>query len=56
MALFRTIQEYIARDANNSARVEKELSNIMYYDPYRAFGSQNKIVYSTRLVRRATFF
>ena len=30
--------------------------NIMYYYPYRAFGDQNKIVYSTRFVRRAIFF
>ena len=30
---------------------------ILYnYYPYRAFGGQNKIVYSTRLVRRAIFF
>ena len=29
----------------------------MYYYPYRAFGGQNKIVYSTRFVtRRAIFF
>ena len=26
------------------------------YYPYRAFGGQNKIVYSTRFVRRAIFF
>ena len=31
-------------------------SNIPYYYPYRAFGGQNKIVYSTRFVRRAIFF
>ena len=30
--------------------------NIIYYYPYRAFGGQNKIVYSTRFVRRAIFF
>ena len=30
--------------------------NILYYYPYRAFGGQNKIVYSTRFVRRAIFF
>ena len=30
---------------------------ILYnYYPYRAFGGQNKIVYSTRFVRRAIFF
>ena len=29
---------------------------IMDYYPYRAFGGQNKIVYSTRFVRRAIFF
>ena len=32
------------------------MSNIMNYYPYRAFGGQNKIVYSTRFVRRAIFF
>ena len=32
------------------------IRNIMYYYPYRAFGGQNKIVYSTRFVRRAIFF
>ena len=26
--------------------------NIKYYYPYRAFGGQNKIVYSTRFVTR----
>ena len=31
------------------------LSNYYYY-PYRAFGGQNKIVYSTCFVRRAIFF
>ena len=30
--------------------------NIVYYYSYRAFGGQNKIVYSTRFVRRAIFF
>ena len=31
--------------------------NIIHYYPYRAFGGQNKIVYSTRFVtRRAIFF
>ena len=30
--------------------------NIPYYYPYRAFGGQNKILYSTRFVRRAIFF
>ena len=30
-------------------------NNNNYY-PYRAFGGQNKIVYSTRFVRRAIFF
>ena len=29
---------------------------ILYYYPYRAFGGQNKIVYSTRFVRRAILF
>ena len=29
--------------------------NIYYYYSYRAFGGQNKIVYSTRFVRRAIF-
>ena len=28
----------------------------VYYYPYLAFGDQNKIVYSTRFVRRAIFF
>ena len=28
----------------------------VYYYPYRAFGDQNKIVYSTRFVRREIFF
>ena len=61
MAL-REIQEYIARDVNNIARVEDEGNivsiegNIFYYYPYRAFGGQNKIVYSTRFVRRTIFF
>ena len=32
------------------------LNKKMYYYPYRAFGGQNKIVYSTRFVRRAIFF
>ena len=27
-----------------------------YHYPYRAFGGQNKIVYSTNFVRRAIFF
>ena len=27
-------------------------SNILYYYPYRAFGGQNKIVYSTHFVTR----
>ena len=31
-------------------------SNTLYYYPYRAFGGQNKIVYSTRFVRRAIYF
>ena len=30
--------------------------NNKYYYPYRAFSDQNKIVYSTRFVRRAIFF
>ena len=29
---------------------------MLYYYPYRAFGGQNKIVYSPRFVRRAIFF
>ena len=34
-----------------------QLANIDYYYPYRAFGGQNTIVYSTRFVtRRAIFF
>ena len=32
------------------------VSNIKHYYPYRAFGGQNKIVYSTRFVRREIFF
>ena len=35
--------------------VMKSGNNINYY-PYRAFGGQNKIVYSPRFVRRAIFF
>ena len=34
----------------------KKCYNIMDYYPYRAFGGQNKIVYSRRFVRRAIFF
>ena len=33
-----------------------EKGSIYIYYPYRAFGGQNKIVYSTRFVRRAIFF
>ena len=33
-----------------------KVCNILDYYPYRAFGGQNKIVYSTRFVRRAIFF
>ena len=32
------------------------LGNMLDYYPYRAFGGQNKIVYSTRFVRRAILF
>ena len=64
MALFRGIQEYIALDANNIVNISGNIflyplqgHPILYnYYPYRAFGGQNKIMYSTRFVRRAIFF
>ena len=42
-------------------RTRKDLRWVIFNDkhhyyPYRAFGGQNKIVYSTRFVRRAIFF
>ena len=53
MAL-RGIQEYIARGVNN---INNNINNNIEYYSYRAFGGQNKIVYSTRFVtRRAIFF
>ena len=33
-----------------------DIYNIQYYYTYRAFGGQNKILYSTHFVRRAIFF
>ena len=34
-----------------------EIGNMIHYNPYRAFGGPNKIVYSTHFVtRRAIFF
>ena len=60
MALFRGIQEYISLDANNIVSISGNIflyppqgHLILYnYYPYKAFGGQNKIVYSTRLVTR----
>ena len=40
----------------NSLNDDWKTCNNEYYYPYRAFGGQNKIVYSTRFVRRAIFF
>ena len=64
MAFFREIQKYIAVDANNFVSISGNIflyppqgHPILYnYYPYRAFGGQNKIVYSTRFVRRAILF
>ena len=32
--------------------IEEHRGNIVYYYPYKAFGGQNKIMYSTRFVTR----
>ena len=53
----KTVKVWLFRDTgcasgNKPGLGATETANIPYYYPYRAFGGQNKIVYSTRFVTR----
>ena len=50
---FETVLEFVCKTVWHFMAA---MLNNLYYYPYRAFGGQNKIVYSTRFVMRAIFF